>query len=149
MAREDLITRTFESLKQQIRAGQNVAISGIHCECGLRCPQTTPPPPWRLIVCACRLWVCCLLVAGWTTDIGGYSGGNPDDPVMKQLLIRWFQFGAFCPLFRLHGDRSPELINECGRTGSPDEVWHYGDEALKSITTIMHLRESIRPCEYE
>ena len=52
------------------------------------------------------------------------------------------QFGAFCPLFRLHGDRSPELINECGRTGSPNEVWHYGDEAYASIVKVMKLRES-------
>lgn len=106
------IPSTFESFHDQVRVGQNVAISGIH-------------------------W--------WTTDIGGYSGGNSADPVMKELLIRWFQFGAFCPLFRLHGDRSPETINECGRTGAPNEVWHYGDAALKSITTVMRLRESIRP----
>jgi alpha-D-xyloside xylohydrolase len=55
------------------------------------------------------------------------------------------QFGAFCPLFRLHGDRAPETINECGRTGAPDEVWHYGDAAYTSIQAIMQLRESIRP----
>ena len=65
---------------------------------------------------------------------------------MKELLIRWFQFGAFCPLFRLHGDRKPETIDEtCGRTGAPNEVWHYGDEAYESITAIMALRESLRP----
>ena len=48
-------------------------------------------------------------------------------------------------MFRLHGDRSPELMNECGRTGSPNEVWHYGDEAYASIVKVMKLRESIRP----
>jgi alpha-D-xyloside xylohydrolase len=115
-------------------------------------------------------------------DSGGYTGGNADDPVFQQLLIRWFQFGAFCPLFRLHGepaalssttttttqpslamgfaldmltgltvlagctgDRSPELIDECGRTGSPNEIWHYGPQAYESIVKVMTLRESIRP----
>merc|ERR1712166_96557 len=80
----------------------------------------------------------------WTTDIGGYSGGDAQDPVMKELLIRWFQFGAFCPMFRLHGDRKRETITQCGRSGAPNEVWHYGDAAYKSIQAIMHLRESLR-----
>ena len=44
-------------------------------------------------------------VALWTTDIGGYSGGNPSSPEFQELIVRWFQFGAFCPLFRLHGAR--------------------------------------------
>ena len=73
------IPSTFQSLHEQVRVAQNVAVSGIY-------------------------W--------WTTDIGGFSGGNSADPVMKQLLIRWFQFWAFCPLFRLHGDRQPETVNE-------------------------------------
>ena len=41
----------------------------------------------------------------WTTDIGGFDGGDPDDPAYRELLIRWFQWGAFCPVFRLHGHR--------------------------------------------
>ena len=44
----------------------------------------------------------------WTTDIGGFSGGNPDDPAFRQLLVRWFQWGTFCPVMRLHGDRVPQ-----------------------------------------
>lgn len=30
-------------------------------------------------------------VALWTTDIGGYEGGNPSDPVFQELIVRWFQ----------------------------------------------------------
>jgi hypothetical protein len=59
-------------------------------------------------------------VALWTTDIGGYTGGNPADPVFQELIVRWFQFGAFCPLFRLHGHRDggpPE--NQCGCVPAP------------------------------
>lgn len=42
----------------------------------------------------------------WTTDIGGFGGGHTEDPDFRELIVRWFQWGAFCPLFRLHGDRS-------------------------------------------
>jgi alpha-glucosidase/alpha-D-xyloside xylohydrolase len=36
----------------------------------------------------------------WGTDIGGFYG-TPD--FTGELFVRWFQFGAFCPLFRSHG----------------------------------------------
>ena len=43
----------------------------------------------------------------WTTDIGGFHGGNVESDDFKELLIRWFQFGTFCPVMRLHGLRMP------------------------------------------
>lgn len=43
----------------------------------------------------------------WTTDIGGFHGGDPDDEAFRELFVRWFQWGAFCPVMRLHGDREP------------------------------------------
>lgn len=36
----------------------------------------------------------------WTTDIGGFNGGNVEDEDFRKLLIRWFQFGTFCPVMR-------------------------------------------------
>ncbi len=33
----------------------------------------------------------------WTTDIGGFHGGNPNDPAFRELFVRWFQWGTFCP----------------------------------------------------
>ena len=36
----------------------------------------------------------------WTTDIGGFHGGNPDDPAFRELFVRWFEWGAFCPVMR-------------------------------------------------
>ncbi len=45
----------------------------------------------------------------WTTDIGGFFGGDPDDPGFRELFVRWFQYGAFCPIFRSHGDRKPQV----------------------------------------
>ena len=41
----------------------------------------------------------------WTTDIGGFFNGDPKDPAFRELLVRWFAFGVFCPVFRLHGFR--------------------------------------------
>jgi alpha-D-xyloside xylohydrolase len=45
----------------------------------------------------------------WTTDIGGYHqpfDRPPDDPAYEELYTRWFEFGAFCPVFRTHGHRA-------------------------------------------
>ena len=33
----------------------------------------------------------------WTTDIGGFVSGDPNDPAYRELFIRWFQFGTFNP----------------------------------------------------
>ncbi|OQB71269.1 MAG: Alpha-xylosidase [Bacteroidetes bacterium ADurb.Bin139] len=74
----DIGTR-WEDLKAQISAGINFSISGI---------------PY------------------WTMDIGGFCverryeralEGSPDMEEWRELNARWFQFGAFCPLFRSHG----------------------------------------------
>ncbi|QMU69820.1 TIM-barrel domain-containing protein [Streptacidiphilus sp. P02-A3a] len=81
----------------------------------------------------------------WTTDIGGFHGGDPDDPGYREVLVRWFQYGAFCPLFRLHGFRGPEQRLEPAMTGLPNEVWSYGDEAYRILTSYLRLRERLRP----
>ena len=53
----------------------------------------------------------------WTTDIGGFiSGGNLNDPKFRELFVRWFQFGAFSPIFRVHGTRYP-MRTSFGRMG--------------------------------
>jgi len=40
-------------------------------------------------------------------------GGDPSNPEFQELIVRWFQFGAFCPLFRLHGARKGKR-ERCG-----------------------------------
>jgi alpha-D-xyloside xylohydrolase len=79
----------------------------------------------------------------WTTDIGGFADGEPEDPSFRELLVRWFQFGAFCPLFRLHGVRNP--TDDSVVTGGPNEVWSFGDEAYGIMRDYLFLRERIRP----
>ncbi len=87
----------------------------------------------------------------WTTDIGGFHGGNIYDDNFKEVLVRWFEFGAFCPVFRLHGFREPfkEPIGESGGgtaiSGAANEVWSYGEEIYEICTRYMALREQMRP----
>ena len=102
------IESTFASLRAQVRAGQNIAMSGI---------------PW------------------WTTDIGGFLGGDPADEGFRELVVRWFQFGVFCPLFRLHGHREPAEAQD----GGPNEVWSFGERAYGIIRELLFLRERLRP----
>ena len=71
-------------------------------------------------------------IAWWTTDIGGYSGGDPADPTFRELIVRWFQFGLTSPLFRQHGAR-------------PTEPWLLGNESFTNVRAMMTLRETLRP----
>lgn len=87
----------------------------------------------------------------WTTDIGGFHGGNINDPAFKECLTRWFQFGAFSPVFRLHGDREPHKKPLTGvgggamPSGADNEVWTYGEEVYAICKKYLFLREKMRP----
>ncbi|GMB01143.1 glycoside hydrolase family 31 protein [Pelosinus sp. IPA-1] len=87
----------------------------------------------------------------WTTDIGGFHGGNPDDPSFRECIIRWFQYGTFCPVLRLHGDREPhsEPLGTSGGgmcfSGAANEVWSYGEEAYEIFKKYLFMRERMRP----
>ncbi len=75
----------------------------------------------------------------WTTDIGGFTGGgNLNDPHYRELYVRWFQFGAFSPIFRTHGTRSPDA----------NELWSYGPEAEKTLVAYDRLRYRLLPYVY-
>jgi alpha-D-xyloside xylohydrolase len=74
----------------------------------------------------------------WTTDIGGFVSGNPDDSAYRELFIRWFQFGTFSPIFRVHGTR----------TTDQNELWSYGPEAQRILTTFDRLRYELMPYIY-
>jgi alpha-D-xyloside xylohydrolase len=75
----------------------------------------------------------------WTTDIGGFiSGGNLNDPKFRELFVRWFQFGAFSPIFRVHGTRNPD----------ENELWSYGPEDEKILVDFDTLRYRLMPYIY-
>lgn len=86
----------------------------------------------------------------WTTDIGGFHGGDPGNPEFQELFARWFEWGAFCPVMRLHGDREPKQpqVGTTGgahcRSGADNEVWSYGEEVYEICKKYMNLRETMR-----
>jgi alpha-D-xyloside xylohydrolase len=110
----DIGTR-WEDMKAQISAGLNFAISGI---------------PY------------------WTMDIGGFcvekryeqaKEGSEDLEEWRELNSRWYQFGAFCPLFRSHGQYPYR------------EVYHMAPEnhpAYKSMVYADKLRYRLMPYIY-
>lgn len=81
----------------------------------------------------------------WTTDIGGFRNGDPTTAYFRELVVRWFQFGVFCPLFRLHGVRDPGPLVGSSQTGAANEVWSFGEETYALICAQLQLRERLRP----
>ena len=117
----DIGTR-WEDMKAQITAGLNFAVSGI---------------PY------------------WTMDIGGfcvenrYVAGqkqwnetkteNADYKEWRELNARWYQFGAFCPLYRAHGQYPFREIWEIAPEGHP---------AYNSVVYYSKLRYRMMPYIY-
>ena len=89
----------------------------------------------------------------WTTDIGGFLGGNNEDPHFRELLVRWFAWGAFSPVFRLHGERSPYYEREQEfrdnirqfSSAQDNEVWSWGPENFEILKQFLFIRERLRP----
>ena len=117
----DIATR-WEDMKAQISAGLNFSVSGI---------------PY------------------WTMDIGGFcvenryveaqnhynatGVENADQKEWRELNARWFQFGAFCPLFRAHGQFPFR---------EPWEIAPEGHPAYESIVYYAKLRYRLMPYIY-
>ncbi len=95
----------------------------------------------------------------WTTDIGGFfvqsakvgelgkgswfRNGDFDrgiaDDNYKELYVRWFQFGTFCPIFRSHG------------TDISREIWQFGEPgswAFDALLKFDNLRYRLMPYIY-
>lgn len=99
------IATNFDTLRREIPAGLNYAMSGL---------------PY------------------WTTDVGGFLGGDTNDPGYRELFVRWFQYGAFCPIFRVHGTR----------TNNQNELWSYGKQAQDILTLYDRLHYRMLPYSY-
>jgi alpha-D-xyloside xylohydrolase len=72
----------------------------------------------------------------WNTDIGGFFSGNPSDPNYAELFTRWFEFGAFCPMFRVHG------------TNYPKEIWKFNEATQRIMGEYIKLRYHLLPYIY-
>ena len=71
----------------------------------------------------------------WGTDIGGFV---PTKDLTAELYLRWFQFGAFCTLFRSHG-RTWKLRLPWGwNTGDPGpvEIRNYDGAAIPDASQL-------------
>ena len=52
--------------------------------------------------------------------------------------MRWFQYGSFCPIFRVHGTR----------TNNQNELWSYGQQAQDILTLYDRLHYRLLPYTY-
>lgn len=87
----------------------------------------------------------------WNSDIGGFWGGDIESDYFRELIVRWFQFGLFCPVMRLHGARKrtkeqgPRPAGVKEPTGGPNEIWCFGDRAYLILRRLIGIRERLRP----
>ncbi|MEO6475629.1 TIM-barrel domain-containing protein [Luteolibacter sp.] len=72
----------------------------------------------------------------WNTDIGGFFSGDPATASYAELFTRWFQFGAFCPMFRVHG------------TNYAKEVWRFPTATQPILKDFINLRYHLLPYIY-
>jgi alpha-D-xyloside xylohydrolase len=87
----------------------------------------------------------------WNSDIGGFHSGDIESDYFRELIIRWFQFGLFSPVMRLHGVRKP-TTNQVNRhpevkekSGGDNEIWSFGERNYPIIKNLIELRERLKP----
>ena len=84
----------------------------------------------------------------WNTDIGGFWGGDTETDEFRELIVRWFQFGVFSPVMRVHGNRrrhgekKRDIIEP---TGDGNEIWSFGERNYPILKELVLLRERLRP----
>ena len=81
----------------------------------------------------------------------GSTAGDTDDPAFHELLVRWFQFGTFCPVMRLHGDRAPASeVARGGRLAAAADrapatsCGGSATDVYEILARYVHLREDLR-----
>ncbi|MFL6604952.1 MAG: glycoside hydrolase family 31 protein [Steroidobacteraceae bacterium] len=72
----------------------------------------------------------------WSADIGGFFGGDPKSADYSELFTRWYAFGVFNPMFRVHG------------TGPGKELWAFPPDIQKVLLSYDQLRYRLLPYIY-
>lgn len=74
----------------------------------------------------------------WGMDVGGFNqaDGTTANPT-PELYTRWVQFGAFTPVFRVHGNNHQQR-----------QPWYYGTTAEEITKSVIQLRYSLLPYMY-
>jgi alpha-D-xyloside xylohydrolase len=112
------IAANWETLRRQIPAGLNFCATGL--------PYWTSDIGAFFVKKKPELWFWC----------GDYDQGV-DDLGYRELYVRWFQYGAFLPMFRAHG------------TDTPREIWRFGNPGeLVYDTLVRYLRLRYRLMPY-
>ena len=86
-------------------------------------------------------------IVWWNTDLGGFYGGDTTSEAFRELIVRWFQYGVFCPVMRVHGNRERHIASKMRfePSGDPNELWSFGEENFKILKSLVLLRERLRP----
>lgn len=87
----------------------------------------------------------------WNSDIGGFFNGDIESDYFRELIVRWMQFGVFCPVMRIHGtrnrvkDQAPPAPGILAETGGYNELWSFGEEVYEVLVKLVELRERLKP----
>ena len=91
----------------------------------------------------------------WTSDIGGYlSPSSPNQvpdwsqPEYRQLFTRWFQFGAFCPIFRIHGKGERALFSKNWDDATREILMKYDNLRYRLLPYIYSLSAMVTRDNY-
>ena len=92
----------------------------------------------------------------WNSDIGGFHSGDIQSDYFRELIVRWAQFGLFCPVMRLHGSRlrTPQQTDRHPgvkeRSGGDNEICSFGEKTYRILADLISLREKLKPyiCHY-
>ena len=87
----------------------------------------------------------------WNSDIGGFHSGDIESEYFRELIVRWFQFGLFCPVMRLHGTRLRQSDYQYRHpgvkepSGGDNEIWSFGEKNYPVLKELILLRERLKP----
>ena len=84
----------------------------------------------------------------WNTDTGGFFSPFPSDPKYPELFTRWFQFSAFCPMFRVHGNATWDPIEPTQKDHPGKEMWQFPPATENILISYDKLRYHLLPYIY-